>query len=184
MNNANQNWGFWKTAIIYGLPPGVIVITFMLCSFALFGFHSDASSMAVGFLMMFLAFSLIFFGIRRFKNLNQGGFIKFSKALFLGLAMSLFAALAYVVIWEIYRAVSNVDFIGQYTNHLIELETAKGISAEELSEFIANVKAKQAKYTANAVYRMSVTFSEIFPIGFIVSLFSALVLHKPKFWAK
>ncbi len=183
MNDRQENWGFWKTAFIYGTPPGLIVITFMICSFTFFGFNHDASSMVVGFLMMFLAFSILFLGIRRFKNQNLGGFIKFSKALSLGLAMVVFSGIAYVIIWEIYTAMTDNAFIGQYTDNLIELEKAKDLAPEALADFIAKAEAREIKY-ANPFYRMPVTFSEIASMGLIVSLLSALVLHNPKLWAK
>lgn len=184
MNDKTQNWGFWKTASIYGTPAGLLVIGMMIGSFTFFGFKSDASSMAVGFLLMILAFSLVFLGIRRFRDQEQGGFIKFSKAFILGLAMVLFSGLAYVLVWEIYTAVTGNAFIGQYMDHLIELEQAKDISAEALSEFVAKVEAKETKYINNPLYRMSVTFSEIASMGLIVSLLSALGLHNPKFWKR
>ncbi len=183
MSDIKQNWGFWKTAFIYGLPVGLLMIGMMIGSFTLFGFHSGAVSMAVGFLLMFLIFSLVFFGIKRFRDRDQGGFIKFTKALLLGFAMSLIAGLAYVFVSEIYTAMTNSVFIGKYADHLIELEKAKGVSAEALSTFMAKMDAMKTNY-GNPLYRMSWTFTEVFPMGLIVSLISALALHNPKLWAK
>ena len=80
--------------------------------------------------------------------------------------------------------ITDTPFIHQYTDHLIELQKAKGISGEELSVFAEKARDKAALYDSNAPYRMGITFSEIFPMGFIVSLISALFLHNPKFWAR
>lgn len=184
MTTPTQTMSFWKTAAIYGLPAGIGIISLMLISFETMGFHSGASSMAVGFLLMFVILSLIFFGIKKYRDQGQGGVIKFSKALLLGLAMSLFAGIAYVLIWEIYSAATNSQFIYEYTDHLIELQKAKGVSAEELSAYIEGARKKADLYFSNRPYRMGITFSEIFPMGFIVSLLSALFLHTPKFWAR
>jgi len=183
MSEYTQGHGFWKTAFLYGAPAGFLIISLMIAGFVFFGFQSGASSMAVGFLIMFFILSLIYLGIMRFRDREQGGFIKFSKALFLGMAMSLFAGLVYVLVWEIYTAVTGNSFIAFYTDHLIELEQAKGVSGDALSEFVDKMESTKASY-ANPFYRMPVTFSEIFPMGFIVSLVSAFALHNPKFWAR
>ena len=182
--SATENMSFWKTAAIYGFPAGFGIISFMLISFETTGFHSGASSMAVGFLLMFVILSLIFFGIKKFRDQGQGGVIRFSKALFLGLAMSLCAAISYVLIWEIYLNITDSEFIFQYTEHLIELQKAKVITSEELTAFMEGARKKADLYDSNALYRMAITFSEIFPMGFIVSLISALALHNPKLWAR
>ena len=174
---------FWPMAITYGGMAGFIVITAMLIGFSVSGFHSGAGSMAVGFLFMFIALSLIFFGIRKFRDREQGGVITFSKAILLGLAMSLCAAIMYIGVWEIYLAVTKSDFIIQYTDHLIELKREAGMAGAELDAYISDMKDMVENY-ANPLYRIPVTFTEIFPMGLIVTIVSALALHNPKFWAK
>ncbi|NNE57446.1 MAG: DUF4199 domain-containing protein [Hellea sp.] len=183
MTTADKSMGFWKTAIFYGTPAGALIIGFMMTNYLMFGLHSGATSMVIGFIIMFLVLSLIFFGIKKFRDREQGGVIKFSKALMLGLAMSLCAGIAYVVIWEVFQLFIGDRFITEYTDHLIELEKAKGVSAEALQIFTDKKMALKESY-ANPLFRIPVTFSEIFPMGIIVSLVSALALHVPKIWAR
>ncbi len=174
---------FWKTAFIFGFPAGLLIIGFMLASFTFFGFKSGASSMAIGFaLMLFIMLSLFFIGIKNFRN-QQNGTISFGKALLLGVAMALFSALAYTLVWEIYVAFTGNRFIIEYTDHLIELERAKNGSVEALSQFIQKQELMREKY-ANRSYRMPVTFIENFPMGCIVALVVTFFLHKPKFWSQ
>jgi len=181
--NTHEPMSFWKTAFIYGAPAGLGIISMMIASFTFFGFRSNASSQAVGFLLMFIILSLIFFGIKRYRDRQQGGVIKFSKALGLGLAMSLFAGLAYVLVWEVYLGVTGQDFIGEYTSHLIDLKKAKGVSGEALAAYVEDMNKMKTSY-ANPLFRIPLTFTEIFPVGFIVALISSLALHTPKFWAR
>lgn len=183
MNKATNRAGYWKLAFRYGSPAGFLVISLMVASYSIFGMTSNAAGQAVGFLLMFAFLSLIFFGIRSYRDKEQGGVIKFSRALGLGLAMSLFAGLTYVICWELYLMVTGTTFIDTYTAHLIDLEKAKGVSAAALEEFTQKMAKMKASY-ANPLYRMPITFSEIFPVGFIVSLVSALALHTPKLWAR
>ena len=174
---------FWPIALTYGGLAGFIVISAMLIGFTFSGFHSGAGSMLVGFLFMFTALSLIFFGIRKYRDQEQGGVIKFSKAVLLGLAMSLCASIMYIGVWEIYLAVTKSDFIVEYTNHLIELKKEAGMAGVELEAYTQEM-AEMVENYANPFFRVPVTFTEIFPVGFIVTLVSALALHNPKFWAK
>ena len=183
METSSQRSNFWKTAIIYGGLAGFLIISMMIAGFTFMGLESSAGSQTVGFLLMFLILSLLFFGMKRFRDREQGGVIKFSKALVLGLAMSFFAGVAYVIIWEIYLAVTDHQFIGVYTDHLIELKKAKGVSGEALSQFMDKMTKMKSDYS-RPFYRIPVTFTEIFPMGFIVTLICALILHKPKFWAR
>lgn len=183
MEATRPQLGFWKTAFIYGGLAGFLVISTMVSGFLIFGLESSAGSQAVGFLLMFFILSLIFFGMKRFRNLEQGGVIKFSQAILLGLAMSLFAGIAYVIVWEIYLMMTNHSFIQLYTDQLVEQQKSKGISAEALTEYIGKMTEMKKNY-AKLWFRMPMTFAEIFPMGFIVTLISALFLHKPKFWAR
>ena len=183
MSETKQALGFWKTAFFYGFGTGLLIICTMMASFAAFGMHSNAWSMAIGFLLMFFYMSLIFFGIKRFRDINQGGVVRFSKALGLGVSMAIFAALAYVLVWEVYVAFTGDTFIVGYTDMLLEKKKAGGLSGAELSEYISEMKEYVANYSKRS-YRMPMTFMENFPVGFIVALVSALSLHNPKFWAR
>lgn len=183
MDARPTQFGFWKTAFIYGGLAGFLIISVMVSGFLVFGLQSTAGSQAFGFLLMFFILSLIFFGMKRFRDLEQGGIIKFSQALLLGMAMSLFAGLAYIIVWEIYLAMTDSRFIQIYTDQLIEQQKSKGISSESLADFIEKMNEMKENY-AKPGYRIPLTFLEIFPMGFIVSLISALSLHRPKLWAR
>ena len=183
MTTTRSALGFWKTAALYGIPTGLLIICMMVGSMTFFGLHSGASAKAVGFLIMFVILSLIFFGIKRFRDIDQGGVIKFSKALLLGLSMSLFAGIAYVLIWEIYIGFTGDSFVIHYTDHLIAEKEAKGVSGEALANFVTKMEEMKANY-AKPGFRIPLTFFEIFPMGFLITLFSALILHIPKFWAR
>lgn len=183
MTTTQSSGGFWKTAFFFGFPAGAMVILWMVANYLTFGFKSTGSAMAIGFLIMFVILSLIFFGIKRFRDRNQGGVIKFTKALLLGLAMSFFAGIGYVIFTEIFLAATGDRFITEYTSHLISEEKAKGVSAEALQTFTDKMMEFRESYK-NPIFRIPVTFSEIFPMGIIVSIISALALHNPKFWAR
>jgi hypothetical protein len=73
-----------------------------------------------------------------------------------------------------------MDFGALYAEHLVEAAKARGASEAEIAAEIA--KAEEfAKMYANPLYRMPITFTEILPVGILVSLISALLLRNSRF---
>ena len=70
------------------------------------GIASDLSnhttSLWFGYLVMLVALSLIFVGVKRYRDSQCGGVINFGPAFVLGLAIAAVAALVYALVWESY----------------------------------------------------------------------------------
>jgi len=128
---------------------------------------------------MFLAFSLIYFGVRKYRDQEQGGVITFGKAFLMGLGISAVAGIMYIIVWEIYLNISDYAFIHDYAASIIEKKEKAGVSAAELSIIQEDMTKMIAQY-GNPLFRLPMTFTEIFPIGLIVSLISAFFLKFPK----
>ena len=79
-------------------------------------------------------------------------------------------------------AITGVDFANTFANVMIEQEKAKGVSAEALAQFTADMDQFRIQY-ANPLFRMPMTFAEIFPVGLLVSLISAALLRNSRFLA-
>ncbi len=167
-----------KIAVIYGAIAGVIIIGTMTIGYAISEPGEVGASQFVGFGIMFIAFSLIFFGIKRFRDRDLGGVIRFWPAFGLGCAIAGVAALVYIAGWEMYLAATDYSFIDVYTKSLIEAKVDAGVTGEELAKFTDYMEVMKARY-ANPFYRVPMTFTEIFPVGLIVSLISAVILRKP-----
>ncbi len=73
-----------------------------------------------------------------------------------------------------------MDFAKDYADALIAEERAKGVSGAALAKFTAEMEAFKTSY-ANPLYRWPMTFSEIFPVGILVSLVSAGLLRNSRF---
>lgn len=168
-----------RIALIYGLIAGAITITVMSAGIHISGGEGGASSQIFGYLVMLVALSLIFVGVKRYRDRDLGGVIKFGPAFLLGLAIAGFAGLAYVIGWEIYVALSGFDFISSYTDGVIEAKREAGVTGAELDKVIADMEALSRKYE-NPVYRLPLTFMEVFPVGLLVALVSAALLRNPK----
>lgn len=170
-----------KIIFTYGIIAGSIIIGSIVISLGLETFDSkDMSALEwLGYLFMILALSMIFVGIKRYRDQELGGVIKFGTAMLLGLGITGVASVIYVVVWEVNLALTDYAFIHEYTDSIISARKDAGASAEELETVQAEMDTMIANY-GNPLYRLPMTFMEIFPVGLLISLISAGVLRNEK----
>jgi len=161
--------------LIAGIPLSVLVI-------AMDGQPPMQYGMVIGYLTMLIALSAVFIAIKRYRDTELGGVIGFWPALGIGLGITVVAGIIYVATWESAVAITHLDFGTAYANALIDQEKAKGVSGEALAKFTAEMEAFKKQY-ANPLFRLPMTFAEIFPVGVLVSLVSAGLLRNSRFLA-
>lgn len=170
-----------KNILIYGLISGAIVSALMLLSINYFS-HCEGSidwntSMLVGYASMLIAFSLVFIGIRNYRDKFNGGYISFGKAFKIGILIVLIAATMYVISWLICYFFFIPDFMEKYSAQEIENMKLGGATAAEI-ENKAKEMADFARMYKNPLFNMMMTYAEILPVGIIVTLISSLILKK------
>ncbi len=168
-----------RIALIYGSIAGLIVIGTMTLGLVMSGGEGMGSGQAFGYLIMLIALTLIFVGVKQHRDRNHGGAIRFFPAFLAGLAIAAVAGVFYVIGWEGFLAATNYAFIEEYTAAVIEKKKAAGVTGAELDKLIADMEAMVKNY-ANPLFRIPITFMEIFPVGLLIALVSAAVLRNPK----
>jgi len=129
----------------------------------------------LGYAAMLVVMSLIFFGIRNYRNKELNGVITFGKAFKTGLLIALVASLLYVVVWVIYYYLFVPDYLDYYIDHVLRQTPESEIAArkQEMQQF-------KTMYE-NPVFVVLITLAEVLPLGIIVALISAVILkRKPK----
>jgi hypothetical protein len=170
----------YRTILIFGIAAGLIVAVPMCLLIANAEPGSAATSHFTGYLIMLLALSLVFFGVKRLRDRELGGAIRFVPALLAGLWISAVAGVIYVIGWEITLAVTDFAFIDSYSTAAVEAARAKGASAADVAAVIAQMDEFRRQY-ANPFFRLPMTLIEIFPVGVLVSLISAALLRNSRF---
>lgn len=160
-----------RSILTYGTIAGLIIIVTNTISLVY-----GRGQAWLGFLVMFIAFSAIFIAIRQYRDDTLGGVISFATAFLMGLAISAVASVVYVAIWELYLAVTDYGFIDTYTTSMVDTKELGGASETELAQVAAEAEKFRAQYS-NPIFRLPMTFLEIFPVGLLVSLGSAAVLR-------
>ena len=163
-----------KTILVSGLIAGVFAGLWG-CVMAVGGIQvSMNAGMAIGYLTMLIGLSAVFLAVKRRRDVDGGGVIRFWPALGLGLAISLVAALAYALMWEV--SLSIIGFDG-FVAHMVAMMRDGGSSAAEIAE----MREFFATSYRNPAMRIPVSMSEILPVGILVSLVAAALLRNPRF---
>lgn len=172
----------FRTILLWGTVAGLIVGSILFGTTVAMADQppSMGVGMAIGYTSMLIALSAIFVGVKRHRDDALGGVIRFWPAFGMGLGISVVAGVFYVLAWETALAVTGLDYGAKFAEHLIAQRRAEGASAAELAQITAEMKAFSVQY-ADPLYRMPMTFTEIFPVGVLVSLISAALLRRSSF---
>ena len=122
-----------KYALIYGLLSGFVIIATMIAGIALSDTGSFFSSEWFGYLVMLVALTFIFVGVKRYRDVERGGVIKFMPAFAMGLGIAAAAGVAYVTVWEAYLAMTNYAFMDQYIAGVMRARQAQGLPAAAMA---------------------------------------------------
>jgi hypothetical protein len=171
-----------KVTLTYGLLSGAIISVLMLLAIVLWdkGAINFDNSMFIGYASMVIALSMIFFGIKSYRDNYQNGAIKFVKGLQVGLLITLIASLMYAASWEtFYQTIPEIEatFMDKYAEHTLNKMKAKGASPAEIDQK-AKEMADMAEIYKNPVIRFGFTVLEILPVGIVITLVCAAGLRK------
>ena len=167
-----------KVVLIFGLISGSIAGVLM---WILMGaVNTDAinfdNGMIWGYATMIIALSLVFFGIKSYRD-NHGGHISFLKGLQVGILISLISAFCYAASWELYYPRVGDEFMQKYTTYYLDKMKKNGATDAEIET--ARVEGEQfMELYKNFFVRFSFSLIEILPVGVIVTLVSAALLRK------
>lgn len=168
-----------RIIFIHGLVAGLIIIAGVIGTVAATG-GEPHGNVWLGYLIMLLGMSAVFMGVKRHRDRDRGGAIKFLPALGVGLGIALVASLGYVLVWEFYLAATDYAFMDQYIAATLEARRAEGLSGQAYRDLEASMREMAVAYQS-PLYRLPITFAEIFPVGLLVSIVSAVLLRNSRF---
>ncbi|RZL39025.1 MAG: DUF4199 domain-containing protein [Pedobacter sp.] len=168
-----------RNILIFGLLAGLIVSTFMAVSMIKCYQSKDfEGNMVLGFSAMIIAFSTIFIAIKNYRDHYNNGLISFKKAFNIGILITLIASTLYVATWLVVYYNFLPNFMELMTaDSIAKIQANKELSAIEINEQIASLKQMNKLYENPAIV-VAFTYIEIFPVGLIITLLSALILKR------
>lgn len=167
-----------RTVLTFGLRAGAVLAAGMLVTMP---FHDEIGfdrMMLVGYSTMVLAFLLVFFGVRSYRDRVAGGRVGFGRAFLVGVMITAVASACYVATWQVlYYGGFVSDFLPEYQAHVLEQARADGASEAEITRRRAEMERFAVMYRNPAV-NAALTLLEPLPVGLVFALVSAGVLRR------
>jgi uncharacterized protein DUF4199 len=166
-----------KTVLTFGLIAGVILSIMMLATLPFMDSIGFDRGEVIGYTTMVLAFLLIFFGVRSYRDNVAGGFVSFGRALSVGALIVVVASVCYVATWQLMYYKIAPDFGAKYSAYTIEKARASGESQAAIDKRAAEMQRMVELYK-NPAINVAITFLEPLPVGLIIALVSAGILRR------
>jgi uncharacterized protein DUF4199 len=168
-----------KIVLVFGFISGAILSAMMMASVVFADRLGLGHSYIVGYTSMVLAFLLVYFGIRSYRDNVSGGAVTFGRAFVVGLGITLIACACYVATWEVVYKNFYPDFMDKYASSVMDKARASGATQAQLDAKMLEMGKMKAMYR-NPFYRMALTFIEAFPVGLLFTLVSAALLRRKR----
>ena len=167
-----------KTALRFGLYGVYTILALCLISWLLK--ESDPENYEVreilGWAGIVLSVSFVFWGLKYYRDKENGGRLGFGEGLKLGLLIVLFPAFLFGIYNVLYVMVLDPGFLDEYYNYKVS-QLNSNLSAPELQDRIKEIKDTKQMFT-NPLVQFIVMFLSVFFIGLIVTVISTLILKR------
>jgi len=162
-----------NTILKYGLITGVLLcINMIIMINIMYNDPNYEGNDILGYTVLIVIFSLIYFGIRNYRNNQLNGYISFGKAFKIGALIALVAATLYVIVGLLYYYVFVPDFLDVYIDRVLNNTPEAELEAKTAQ--MENFK----KLYKNPLFATFMTYMEVLPLGLIIALISSLILKR------
>lgn len=172
-----------KVVLVYGIIAGIVLGAMLFVTAPLFdsGVIDFNNGMYVGYATMVVALSLVFFGVKSYRDNQQNGAISFWRAFQVGIFITLVASVLYALSWEVaYHTVSK-GFTEEMSVRYAEEIKKEAKNEAEMKEKLESSKKLMDLYDRNPIVRFGLTVSEVLPVGLFITLLTAALLRKKNF---
>jgi hypothetical protein len=165
-----------RSALRYGLIAAGILIVVVFAMYFLFNPYTlmDMGEI-LGYSTMVIAMSMIFIGIKRYRDNNLNGFISFGQAFGMGVYIAVIGSFLYGIFEGIFYGTSEFRevYLEFYTNKI----KSSGQSPEIIQQQLNEMQQQFAMWDSPFMMGL-LMFLTVLVIGIIISLVSAAILRK------
>ncbi len=166
-----------RIVLTFGLIAGGVLSAMMAITTPFadqIGFDKGA---IIGYTSMVVAFLMVFFGIRSYRDGVGKGAVSFGRAFRIGITITAIASVCYVATWQVVYYNFAPDFTDKYAAYALEKDRAAGKSEQELAAK-AEELAKFKEMYKNPLVNIGLTFLEPLPVGLLMTLVAAGILRR------
>ena len=168
-----------KIVLTYGLIAGGILSAMMLVAVPFRDSIGLDRGMIIGYTSMVMAFLMVYFGMRTYRDNVAGGQLPFLKAVGVGVAISLVATACYVATWEVIYYRIAPGYGEAYATASIEKARKSGASEAELAAKRKEMDEFRVMYD-KPLYNIALTSLEPLPVALLFTLVSAGLVSRRK----
>ena len=168
-----------RTVWTFGLIAGGIMAVMMVLTMPFQEKIGEDKALIVGYTSMILAFLMVYFGIRQYRDNELAGVIRFGRAFKVGLLIALISSTCYVATWEVLYHTAYKGFEVKYAQSATDQARKAGKSEAEIQKLQASMATFVASYP-NATYRIPMTYLEVLPVGLVMVLVCSGILSRKK----
>ena len=168
-----------KTVLTFGLIAGAVLSVMMLLTLPFLDRIGFDKGEIIGYTTMVLAFLMVYFGIRSYRDNVAGGTVKFARAFVVGLMITLVASACYVATWQLIYYKVAPDFTDKYVAYAVEKAKKSGASETQIATQKKEMSEMMNLYK-NPLINIGVTFLEPLPVGLLFTLVSAFALSRKR----
>jgi uncharacterized protein DUF4199 len=168
-----------KIVLTFGLISGAILSAMMLITLP---FHDEIgfdNSLIVGYTTMVLAFLMVFFGVRSYRDNVAGGSVTFGRAFMVGLMITAVASVCYVATWELVYSKLAPDYLDKYAAYSVEKAKKSGATDAQIAAKTKEMAEFKEMYK-NPLINIAFTLLEPLPVGILFTLVAAGVLSRKR----
>jgi hypothetical protein len=168
-----------KIVLTFGLIGGAVLSVMMLVTLPFqdqIGFDRGA---IIGYTSMVLAFLMVYFGVRSYRDNVADGRVTFGRAFTVGLLITLVTSSCYVATWEVIYFKLAPDFTDKYTAYAIDKARKAGATEAQIAARTKEMDDFKKMYQ-NPLMNAAITLLEPLPVGLLFTLVTAGVLSRKR----
>ena len=128
---------------------------------------------------MVLAFLMVFFGVKSYRDNVAGGSVTFGRAFKVGLLITAVASVCYVATWQVIYYKFAPDFVDKYAAYAVEKARKAGATDAQIAEKKQEMAEFKEMYR-NPLVNIALTLLEPLPVGLLFTLVTAGVLSRKR----
>lgn len=169
-----------KYVLKFGLIAGGMMSAMMLATVPFMHKFGMEWGLVIGYSSMVIAFLMIYFGVRAYRDAVLNGVIGFGAAFRAGLLITILSSACYVATWEVvYFGGFAPNIMEDYVAQTIAKAKTSGKPQPEIDAEIKELEQMQINYR-KPLYNIAYTFIEPLPVGLLITLITAGVLSRKR----
>lgn len=167
-----------QTILRYGLLSGALAAVLMVgTALRIRSSMNFENEYIYGYAGILLSMLFVFFGVRAYREQVNGGLLSFGKGFQVGLLIAIVSCICYSLAWMVVEKTLIPDFMEKFMQHAVAQMQQSGTSQAEIERQTTEMLKMKEMYQ-NPLVKFGLTFLEPFPVGFLVSLITAIALRK------